>query len=597
MPRLHNLLEGVIGELDSLPTRIEERFVGVGSRLHHLSSRLRGISENADAAALLMSAGEASSVIEGLVDTLGRLEKYFIEADSRGGRAVSRLESILDELDRIHRLMAGFMERVDELRMLKLLTSIQSASVAGRKAGFGNVAADIGKLSQNFRLKSTSINDRTRQLQAELRKALTMVGALQNRQKELSGAVTSSIREGIGSMEGMRDKCAGAARDVSERSVGMSHALGNVVVALQFHDITRQQMEHAREALCQVRGEIMAGAGKGAEEAATFSPGDVCALQSAHLANSANELSRAVESMTLSLRAIASESASYSVGAHELFGLAGASGESYIAGIECGLSSVMAVFDENIAASDHLTRIMVSVTSAMGDINAFAEDIEFIGSEIRLIALNAIIKSVQAGKDGAAFGVIAETVKRQSETICLQAGAITDTILNIASHVGALQSDMAAGGNAEPETHLHSPVAEHGLEHSIALLKGLTGRILDHLDRADKGAAALEVEIREAITALDSRQIMTSLSRDVIVPLGRLAVDLRNLHTAAVDAPSAGNLDSHKDRYTMLSERRVHDLFTFSEVAGRGLPGEVEIVSPFPAFAGNGDFGENVEFF
>jgi methyl-accepting chemotaxis protein len=239
---------------------------------------------------------------------------------------------------------------------------------------------------------------------------------------------------------------------------------------------------------------------------------------------------------------------------------------------------------------------MTSVTAALAEISSFAKDIDYMGSEIKLIALNAIIKAAQAGRDGAAFSVIAESVKRQSVEVCDQAVAIVGSIGTITRHIDAL--------------HLHGKGSEVGLEASgeagglhqvrlvetISLLKEFTGSAHLLLEQTDQTAAAMISGIEAALSALDSRAICDSLEQNAIVELERLVLSLRSSmpRTAGV---GSGTLDTQAERYTMGSERKIHQLFASSLAARNSLDPAVNPAAVSAFRSGDVDFGVNVELF
>lgn len=582
-------LDRVIEELERLPSLTEQRFLNVGTKLRTLVDRLREMEESATAAGRLMSSEETLLAIHELEEILSRMEEYFHVADQVAIGAGSALNAILRELITIHRLMKTFKEQVGNLRMLKILTSIQSATHGGHGAGFQNVADDIGNLSEQVQAKSTAIIARIKSLHGDLEKAIRMTTALEENQKRLSHQVVTAIHHNISSFAGMHASCSDAARDVSGHSAEISRDVGEVVVSLQFQDITRQQMEHVSEALVTVRQSLGDGAGN------AILPGEaaeVCSLQVAQLENSVDELMAAMTRITVSLQGVSRQAAEVAVNVHGLFRQADLVGHASLSDMESGLASVVTAFTENVTTNDRLADIVQGVARAMTEITAFAEDIDYLGSEIRLIALNAIVKAAQAGKDGAAFSVIAETVKRLSEEICLQAAAITASIRAIAEHVTELQHHLASGSEGE-ETVSDAELRKVELATAISRLKEITAAVTALLARTDEASESLADIVDGALFALDSSEIMATLRSDVISRLDKL-VQTAGGGVRVVAGRSAG-LGNVEQGYTMQSERKVHQLFAASLPAGE----EAHSLHRSGSHGGADEagFGDNVEFF
>jgi methyl-accepting chemotaxis protein len=577
-PRWQLSLDALIDGLERLPAMTELRFLKVGSMLQEISARLLIIGQGADKAARLMSGEEAQSVVRDMELLLDRLEDDFIAADRTAGQVGNLLGGILGELSNMDRQLESFKGHVGNLRMLKLLTNIQVASLRERGVGFRNVAADIGALSQNIHVKSNAILSRVKNLNADLVKGKTMVAGLGVTQKQLNRTMVSAVRSKIAIMAEMHANCSIAARDISSRSGDISRDVGSIVVALQFQDITRQQMEHACEALVGVQNRIATDGMLSAELAG------ICALQSAQLTNSADELVTAVTAIDSSLQAVAKEASGSSARVHVLFRQAEGVGRSSLADIELSLGSLSGAFAENVTARESLADIIQATTAAMGEITGFAEEIDFLGSEIRLIALNAIIKAAQAGREGAAFSVIAENIKQQSDDICRQAATINSSIETITRHVIDLHHEMH--GEGDRTTSLRT----EELATTVARLRGLIDEAGELLLSTDKAADSVADIIAKTTAALSSRELIAILQNDLHPRVERLAAGL-GLHDSRSDGVLGAEL-----RYTMGSERAIHQRFLDKADSGRwnGEPGKGFFRSP-PA--GENHFDSNVEFF
>ncbi|WP_223913322.1 methyl-accepting chemotaxis protein [Geobacter sp. AOG1] len=572
-------LDRTIGELKRLPVLSEEKFLQAGANLRVLVGQLRDIEQSAAAAGQLMADEGTQTAIRELEDVLDRMESHFHGTDKVAERAGCSLAGILGELDTIHRLMNTFKEQVGNLRMLKILTNIQSACHGGHGAGFRNVATDINTLSGNIQAKSSAIISRIKWLHGDLDKAVSMAGELGKSQKHLGHKVVTAIRHNIASLAGMHTNCSGGAQDVSGRSAKIARDVSEVVVSLQFQDITRQQMEHVSETLVTLQKRIAANG----EPVTAGEAAELCALQMAQLSNSRDELMAAINRITASLSGISQEATTTATNAHGLFRQADQVGHASLRDIEHGLASVVSAFADNVATNGRLNDIMLAVTKAMTEINTFAEDIEYLGSEIRLIALNAIIKAAQAGKDGAAFGVIAETVKHLSEDICRQAAAITASIHAITRHVTDLQHDLAEGAEEE-DTASDVELRKDELAAAIARIREVTTAVTGLLARTDEASAGLAATIEDIRTSLDSREMVATLQREVLSPLHHLVATGRSCSENGATGMIDG-LAQVEDRYTMQSERKVHQLFAVRGERNTDTPATGE------------HLGDNVEFF
>jgi hypothetical protein len=256
------------------------------------------------------------------------------------------------------------------------------------------------------------------------------------------------------------------------------------------------------------------------------------------------------------------------------------------------LTAVIAAFGENVATNRDLATIMAAVATTMGQITRFVADIDAIGSEIKLIALNAIIKAAQAGKDGAGLNVIAETVKRQSEEICSHASAVTGAIVRIIDCVAEVQETLGTGdANAADDADAGALMA--GLQGALDALGRLTADVFAQLAVADGKSATLAGQIDLALGGMSGDDMVAAIHDRIVPLLQDVGAAARREGAASGVGAGTKSLRSQEERYTMLSERRIHQAFVSSGGQG-GLDGSLPHVF-IPARGG--DLGDNVELF
>lgn len=589
-PQWQLSLDAVIADLDRLPAMTECRFLKVGSMLQEIAARLMRVGEGSDMAAARLSGVEAKSVITDMEQLLDCLEADLLADNQTALQIRTLLGNIQRELVIVDRLMESFKGHIGNLRMLKLLTNIQGASLPQRGMSFRNVATDIGSLSHNIQNKSNAILTKGKSLNIGVVKGLAMVAGLGETQQKLSQAMVGAVRTKIAIMADMHAKCSLAAREFSNRSGEISRNVSSIVVSLQFQDITRQQMEHARDALIEVRDHLaIEGGGVNTRQLSDEMAG-ICLLQTAQLTNCADELVKAVTGIDAGLQAVSSEATDSIARVHGLFNQAGNVEKSSLADIELCLKSLLDAFAGHMKVRESLTDIIQSTTLAMGEITVFAEEIDFVGSEIRLIALNALIKAAQAGKEGAAFSVIAETIKQQSDEICCQVTAINTTIQTITRLVADLRQGTLVHVNGS------AALRRDDLTATVDRLKGLINGAGELLLGTDHAADSLIATIEEATLALASRELIATVQNHLLPRVERLIVGLHSGALKGLHGYSAEGVHDAELRYTMGSERAVHQ-----ELVGGGTrvnwSGPSIKGLPYASAAGNAHFDNNVELF
>ena len=307
-----NRLLEVGGELDSVSKAAEETFLSVGHRLSDFYGRAKEISKRSSAVAAGFSGVEVTSAIDGLRDLIDRSSAFLVKAEQDFRRDVGVLQGILKTMASIHKPITGFRKIVKNLRILSISTKIESAQLHENGDGFTTIADDVERLSVLISDSFADILARAGVVSGSVEKTLSGVLALQGEQKEKARSILDNTRKTVTSLIEKNTASTETAGRVSMELERITDSIGEVVSSIQFHDITRQQLEHVKEALDVVAERL------GGRLQALDAPGHdgdmvalvrearaVCTLQEAQLADSGEQFTGAAQSIIGNLQAIA----------------------------------------------------------------------------------------------------------------------------------------------------------------------------------------------------------------------------------------------------------------------------------------------------
>ena len=231
------------------------------------------------------------------------------------------------------------------------------------------------------------------------------------------------------------------------------------------------------------------------------------------------------------------------------------------------------------------------VDGTIEEISLFVKSIETIGEEIELIAINAQIKAARTGEDGAALGILAEAIQRLSLDARSQTGAITGMLKSITDASGDLCRDVDAETSA-----LEAEVREitTNLGEMLRMLHKINGNFISLLESIDRSVESLNSDIGSAAAGITVHQRIETVLGKVIDELAGLVSLMRPMVQSSPGAASSANLADLSGRYTMHSERKIHE-----ELAAAKIGRDYDVVSaiPPPPVEAAGEFGENVELF
>jgi len=216
-------------------------------------------------------------------------------------------------------------------------------------------------------------------------------------------------------------------------------------------------------------------------------------------------------------------------------------------------------------------------------------DIEAIGSEIELIALNAQVKAAHTGPEGAALGVLAEAIKRLSDDAVRQTDAVAATLLNINTATEHLSLDVES-----EEGHLSSRIAfmQEEVAEILQSLAGMNSELFSILSGLSDRVASLTGDVEKTTSGIDVHERSKAMSDGVLAALERIVAQSRQIVPASSEFKE--NLRHMEKHYTMESERHIH------EALARKRSGQVAVDVLFEAQISSNDdseFGDNVDLF
>ncbi|MFZ0932420.1 MAG: hypothetical protein WAN11_27730 [Syntrophobacteraceae bacterium] len=232
-------------DLKSLGKSTEGEFLSIGEKLQDFYQRAGQISKIASSVAGLMSGEELGAVIEGFRNVIMKMKR--LEGESRRNTGI--LREVLENLAYLNREVEGFHKTILNLRVLCVSTRIESARLEDRDTGFDALADEVGKLSLQISNRCFQLLASSESLSRLIGHTLSKVLDLEATQQTQAGIVLDKTMSSLESIVEKHGLSAGAAGEVFTRYEAISRRIGEIVSSMQFHDITRQRIEHAQQAL------------------------------------------------------------------------------------------------------------------------------------------------------------------------------------------------------------------------------------------------------------------------------------------------------------------------------------------------------------
>jgi methyl-accepting chemotaxis protein len=573
-------LRGCSSGLVALNGSTEDDFLNVGRDLRDVATRTGEISTTARSIADLVGGRALEGYIEALQKLFEQMNTYLDLSGKKLNHNSETLLTILTTSDNIALRLAGFNRIVKHLRILGISTRIESARLVGSHDAFSNIADDVNKLSDLINSKSAGILRAVMSTHEVIRETLSKVNLFEAGQQGQSRTVLDDIIRNLPSLSEKHELSSTAAYHIIGRSEEISRNIGEIVSSLQFHDITRQQIEHVIEGIDELSNKMPNP--KERESLPDSSISNVCRLQVNQLNNAKQEFVSAIEGAMDSFRNIAGNVREISKEVAGLAGATGASGASFLAGLRIDVAKIIATLNENEEANHRLLTAVESVVATISDLTAFVGGIDEIGVDIDLLALNAQIRAVQTGSDGAALGVLAEAVRSLSDDARDQTVSVSETL----THISAIAQGL---GRAEAEADEIEELDEMveklgGLLDSLA---GIDGQVTSLVNLMEGATNEVEMEIKSLISGITVHERMESELNRAVAGLAEIEREAGKLGPATGENHDTAYLKQLEQRYTMRKERSIHH----SIIHANGP------TVPFLHNGPEGGLGENVELF
>lgn len=585
----HQQLLGIGGQLSLLNGSTEEEFLAIGARLHDFYGRAGEIEGMSRQVADLILGDEISRDMAALHGIVDRIADYLSRTEAESDQSATTLKTILSHISHVDEPLDGFRKIIKNLHMISTSVKIESARLGEGAAGFNTLADDVERLSVSIKEKSAAILGEKETLSAMIGGTLARVTASEAEQRKNVRHILDKTRESLVTLTEIHGRCSEAVGVVTSSSAETAGSIAEVVTSLQFHDITRQQIEHVKEALDDLIPNLADQAGDPVKSACEVA--DVCELQEAQLRHAREELSSAVARIVENLRAIACRQTRLSDETRHMAGTADRAGSSFFADMENGMGRVTEVLSDNAAANRNLASAMETVVASVQDIAGFVTTIEEIGSEIELIALNSQVKAANTGDDGAALGVLAEAIQHLSVEARTRTGAVSDTLRNVTEVTGGLSQGVDTDVLIAEE--VDGFIGE--IRNLVGSVRGVNERLIDLLGRIDAAVQALSRDIDQATGVMTVHETSTALIDEVLAEITGVVGAVRPFAPATTAHAKELRLRELADRYTMHSERRVHDAM----IAGNGARVEPtpDLFAAAAGGAADDGLGDNVELF
>lgn len=540
-------LRSISSALERALAGIEPIFLQAGGHLsdsvEHMGRLTQGFGtmagrlEDADTVAAMAVLRDLSARIAGLGSSTQASE--------------ARLEAMHGRAAALGSRIARLRKTIGEVKVLAINAKVEAAHVTARNVDFTVFTREIDRLAS---LAGEGLG----QLETELAGLLdTMQGArgglaaFARDHRQSLASVGARLGHGLAAMEGRSRDSAQAMRGLADLSRHMAGQVAQAVEGLQVGDITRQRGEHVVEALATLR-EVLASSGM-PDGHRDILAASVCRLQSAQAGEAAEDLRRETARIKGNLAGLSADVADLPRRCASAYGATADSQTSFLSELGQELQEAHHLLRRYAQARASVDKVVADVSTVVAGMVRHIEAIHSIEADMRVMGLNATFKCARLGGEGLALSVIAQELRTYSNRTAEDGAAIMADLRRLIEAARQLD-ERERQGQATGDM-------ESGMASAVATLD----RVGDELTRAlaglSAGCGAATQALGRAQRLLESHpEFAAALSEasGVLVECGGDAV----AEGGVLDDIRDEVLDLVRGRYTMASERKVHEMLS-----------------------------------
>jgi chromosome segregation ATPase len=576
----------ISAEINNFSKHSEGSFLSIGNKLEQLYSNCSNLTSLSAQVSTSINENVLSKGIEELENEINQIDQFLTRVTCEIVEDERELIQIQSKMDLFSGEFSGFDRIIKQLRMLGISTKIESARLGMDEGGFLALAENVDRLSLIISDKISNIRKKKDFLIKVLNGTTSELKKLEKEQKDQSNLILQNINKSIVDFQNKQKATSAGISNINILSTNLVSSVSKIVSSIQFHDITRQQMEHTNEAFEELIYRIDNPENLDESETAERIH-NVFELQTVQLNNSLYEFTTAVFNIVSNLTNI--KSIITEIAAQAEKSLTGKKEEGYsaIEVIEKELMFVMSGLKKNIEIGNQVNESIKSIVEIISDLSKYVLEIEEIGDEIELIALNARVKAAHFGKDGSALGVLAEAIQRLSLEAKTHSSNTTEILRNLELNTNRLKTDFDTEKNNSAVKEINQSINK--IELMLEMMKNAENEANTKIKTINKKVNDLNDETDDTINGFSISETAEQVVNSIINELRQSIKILEKKYEITGSREKSVHGLEHK--YTMHSERKIHQRYT---------KGTLNVYNPSEILTANeaeSHYEDNVELF
>jgi ABC-type transporter Mla subunit MlaD len=568
---------GIIAKLQSgleqLNACAAEAFLALGGALQSVSAQAREVAAISKEAVTLGTSGKSDESMQQLQLILDGAS----EVQALGLVSREKLHEVFVHLQECEGPLSHLVNLPSVLGTVGMLYRIEASRLEGGSINVSTLTADMKNMAETIAKHVATMATEADRLTHLVKDGTKHMDQAEEQERKHASDLIGSTSAVIGSFRA-RQKAAGqAALRIDQQYGDMRLASDRIVMSLQSEDMARQRIEHVQEAVAHISTD--SSAVLHAADAA------VLILQRSQLLSTRELLLTSVNSVRDGLRSLGRRLDTLTAASSSWASQTNERGESFSTDVKAKLNSLSSNFGNYLNSARGVVATVDSVIPGLAGMTSAVYEVEEIHASIRVLALNAGIKTARSGKKAVAIGSLADEL----HSIARQSDGDTHALLKSMREMRqplqdmeqreltSLSSKMMQWDSAEIAAEMNSliePVIEAGQ------------KLSDMLSELSEKTAKLRADLQDSLAIVERARMVLETFDRVVKTLDR---DLVRMGYKPEDAIAHGSKTARLSTlYSMQSERDVHQQL----LAGAKSTAQAALLKPVQE-----ELGSNIELF
>ncbi len=563
----------------AIPSETEGEFIGLGERLQGLSQKAKEVLSLSEEIGKMLGIDTETSSDESMVSFVEitnllemgthNLEDVFSSLH-QGLDLLRDIEVKVSKLPRLNRILRGIG---DNIKMVGVNIKIKSATAGKAGEGFQALSQEVTHLSESIKENSLSFGEMVEKARDVVSTFLTRETAEAERYEAEIERLKGETRRLLSLLEEHVNQASQLSEELAQRAEGVHQGIGNVVEALQFHDMTRQQIESVAASLSKIQAELEKGVSASSIYKALF-------LRAEHINKVDEDVMRAVDGIREGLERVMDEITGYTKGILEIMDTRDGH-TTIIERIETETENILAKLSTILGFGTKLTtqlqEIIEEVENHVSHMAGFIDEIERTAETAKFLALNSLAEFIGTAGDNRTLMVLAQELRnlsREAQGLTSQGVTFLNEITQAMEEVRGFSEELYQKNDRNKEITDKASEVSSRLHTASAGLKKL-GAELDAMGND------IANEISTMLAEIDFPERISGALKEVREEILGALKEMEGENPDLSEETSSELLEKMASNYVMEQQRRVH-----RQVVNREMPPMQEE-----------DIGDNVELF